>query len=178
MRVYGDFNRGPEFRYELVRSWRPSPGPAPSTAEISRTGPAAFFRRWRRTRPIPRSSAWPASIPGTPPAGAFPLLSPRSQPVSPYTYALLAAGVWGRVSLLEKLGLARADPMIGLIFRCTGVLIDDPAFLFRPDLGSGFRSAGLRSALCFMASGFLASVVGQVFALNALKRADASGSAR
>lgn len=99
-----------------------------------------------------------------------------SQTVSPYTYALLAAAVWGVSPLLEKLGLARADPMIGLIFRCTGVLIGMiPLFFFVPDLGSGFRSAGLRSALCFMTSGFLASVVGQVFALNALKRADASG---
>ncbi len=79
--------------------------------------------------------------------------------------------------MLEKVGLARADPMVGLIFRCTGVLIGMiPLFFFVPDLGSGFRSAGLRSALCFMTSGFLASVVGQVFALNALKRADADSA--
>ena len=40
-----------------------------------------------------------------------------------FMWALLAAFIWGIVPLLEKLGLAKVEPLVGLFYRCSGVLI-------------------------------------------------------
>ena len=91
-----------------------------------------------------------------------------------YTYSLLAALVWGIAPLFEKPALAHMRPMTGLLFRSMGVLLGS-LFLLRyfPD-GAQWRAMGVKPALCIAGAGLLASVIGQIFAYNAIQQADIS----
>ena len=92
-----------------------------------------------------------------------------------FFWSLLTALTWGCVPALEKLGLARMDPTVGLIYRCLGVVIGlVPLLVFQ---WSGFRATlqELPAGIAYLlAGGFLASVVGQIFFYHALKTGEVS----
>ena len=89
-------------------------------------------------------------------------------------WALLAAGIWGVVPLLEKLGLEGVKPMAGLFYRCIGVLMGLVIlmiFMVKPD---EIRSIRPRSIVLLLAGGFLASFVAQICFYNSLKHGEVS----
>jgi len=91
-----------------------------------------------------------------------------------FWWALVAAGIWGVVPLLEKMGLSKADPIAGLFYRCLGVMIGLimlVCFMIKP---SQIKSVDLRSALYLIAGGLLASFVAQIAFYNALKLGEVS----
>jgi len=94
--------------------------------------------------------------------------------MSTFGWAILAAGIWGVVPLLEKWGLARSAPLVGLFYRCLGVILGFLlllVFMLRP---AQVKSVDLRSALLLMSGGFLASFVGQICFYNSLKAGEVS----
>lgn len=92
-----------------------------------------------------------------------------------FLWAILTAVIWGVVPLLEKSGLFKIDPIVGLFYRCLGVMIGI-VLLFL------FKGAEIRQSLgnfhagmtLLIAGGFLASILGQVFFYQALKTGEAS----
>jgi len=91
-----------------------------------------------------------------------------------FTWAILAAFIWGIVPLLEKLGLAKVAPLAGLFYRCCGVLIGLfllGAFIVKPQ---EIKSVDLKSILLLALGGFLASFVAQICFYNGLKIGDIS----
>lgn len=95
--------------------------------------------------------------------------------MSPFTWALLTAVTWGLVPLIEKMGLLKVDPLVGIFYRCFGVMIGI-IVLFAvkaPAIKQSFTD--LHPGMLYLAlGGFLASVVGQIFFYHALKTGDAS----
>ncbi len=88
--------------------------------------------------------------------------------------ATSAAVIWGFVPLLEKVGLAKLDPMVGLFYRSIGVLMGLVIlglFMVKP---AEIRSVDMRSALLVMTGGFFASFVAQILFYQALKIGDMS----
>ena len=88
--------------------------------------------------------------------------------------AITTAVIWGFVPLIEKLGLAKLDPMVGLFYRSIGVvigLIILGLFMVKPD---EIKSVDIKSALLVMTGGFLASFVAQILFYHALKAGEAS----
>jgi len=77
--------------------------------------------------------------------------------------------------MIEKLGLTRIEPAVGLFYRCCGVLFGIALlFIF---YGKAIRAswANLHSGmLILIGGGFLASVVGQICFYHALKTGEAS----
>jgi len=95
--------------------------------------------------------------------------------MSAFYYALLAALTWAIAPLLEKWALGRLDPVPGLLPRSLGVLIGILVFYpFIPSWRAGVLGMGLKPVLALAAAGFLASILGQYFAYNAMKRAEVS----
>ncbi|MBI4056782.1 MAG: EamA family transporter [Elusimicrobia bacterium] len=95
--------------------------------------------------------------------------------MSAYTYALCAALIWGIAPIFEKSGLVQTPPLLGLAVRSLGVLIAVLLLLpMVPNLGEGLKNTPGKSILNLMVGGCLGSVVGQVFAYQAMKRADVS----
>ena len=91
-----------------------------------------------------------------------------------FWWALIAAGIWGVVPILEKLGLSGVEPVVGLFYRCVGVVVGIvilSLFVLKP---SQIRSVDMRSALLLIAGGFLASFVAQIAFYNALKLGEVS----
>ena len=91
-----------------------------------------------------------------------------------FLWALMAAGIWGFVPLLEKYGLAKTEPMVGIFFRCLGIVFGFlmmTLFFIRPH---HIKSVDIRSALCLIAGGFLASFVAQIAFYNSLKLGEMS----
>ena len=92
-----------------------------------------------------------------------------------YVWAILTALVWGCVPLIEKMGLTRIDPLVGLFYRCFGVIAGILLLLT-------FYNRQIRESwshfhtgmLYLMLGGFLASVVGQFCFYHALKNGEAS----
>ena len=92
-----------------------------------------------------------------------------------FYWSLGAAVVWGIVPIIEKLGLLKIDPLVGLFYRSWGVVIG----LF---FLSAFKWEGIKSSLAqppvgfplLILGGFLASIIGQVFFYNALKVGESS----
>lgn len=95
--------------------------------------------------------------------------------MTPFVWALLTAFVWGFVPIIEKMGLLKMAPMVGLFYRSLGVVLGI-AILF------AFEGKNIRASfgdfhpgmLYLVAGGLLASVVGQVFFYFALKSGEAS----
>lgn len=90
-----------------------------------------------------------------------------------YTSALMAALAWGISPIFEKRGLGHASLPVGLLLRCWGTFLGSfflIAFLPRGEL----RAIGWTPVLSFISAGILASVIGQVFAYNAIQRSDVS----
>lgn len=91
-----------------------------------------------------------------------------------FLWAISAAGIWGVVPLLEKAGLAKADPLVGLFYRCLGVvlgLVVLGAFMVKPD---AVKSVDAKSAWFLIAGGFLASFVAQICFYSSLKTGEVS----
>lgn len=95
--------------------------------------------------------------------------------MTPFLWALLTAFIWGFVPIIEKLGLAKIEPMVGLFYRCLGVVVG--IFLLL-----AFESKDIRASLgalhpgmiYLVVGGFLASVAGQFCFYFALKSGEAS----
>ena len=92
-----------------------------------------------------------------------------------FTAALLAALVWSVSPILEKYALAKVEPLPGLVPRTIGVVIGLLALLpFLGDWRAGLQGADARHLAALAAAGALASILGQVFAYTAMKKADVS----
>ena len=86
-----------------------------------------------------------------------------------FFWALIAAGIWGTVPLLEKLGLNHSHPTIAVFARSVGVIL---GFLVFGLIWSPWKAMGnlsLRSFLLLATGGFLASFIGQMAFYQALK---------
>lgn len=91
-----------------------------------------------------------------------------------YWWAVITAGVWGIVPLLEKTGLVKTTPFVGLFYRCLGVvfgLLILGIFTLKP---AEIKSVDIRSAFLLILGGFLASFVGQMFFYHSLKIGEVS----
>ncbi|MBN2120836.1 MAG: EamA family transporter [Candidatus Omnitrophica bacterium] len=89
-------------------------------------------------------------------------------------WSILAALIWGIVPLIEKIGLAKIDPLVGLFYRCLGVLIGITAlgiFFLKPQ---EIKSVDLRSAVLIVTAGIFASVIAQICFYNGLKLGEVS----
>ena len=95
--------------------------------------------------------------------------------MSPFFWALLTAFIWGFVPILEKLGLAKLSPMVGLFYRSLGVVVG--IFILWAMENKNIRAsfAGLHSGMLYLIlGGFMASVLGQICFYCALKKGEAS----
>ncbi len=91
-----------------------------------------------------------------------------------FWWAVVAASIWGIVPLLERMGLAKVEPLVGLFYRCIGVIIGIvllPLFLIS---AKEIKSVDARSAFLLITSGFLASFIAQIAFYKALKLGDVS----
>jgi transporter family protein len=94
--------------------------------------------------------------------------------MSAFIWAVLAACIWGIAPLLEKLGLVKVEPLVGLFYRCCGVMAGFlllGIFMLKPQQ---IKSVDLRSIGFIMLGGFLASVVAQICFYNGLKMGEVS----
>jgi len=92
-----------------------------------------------------------------------------------FLLALVAASIWGVVPLIEKLGMAKvADPLVGLFYRCLGVIIGLVLLSTMVLKPHQIRSIDARSAGMFVLAGFLASIVAQVAFYHGLKAGEIS----
>ena len=94
--------------------------------------------------------------------------------MSPFWWALVTAAVWGLVPLIEKLGLVRSDPTIGVFARSMGVLIGVVMFGLLWSPWKALSQLSARSFLLLALGGFLASFVGQLAFYHALKTGQVS----
>ncbi len=91
-----------------------------------------------------------------------------------FEYALCAAFIWGIVPILEKIGLSKIDPLVGLFYRSFGVILGGVilgAFFLK---GDQIRNVDLKTVSILLLSGFLASFVAQIFFYNGLKVGEVS----
>ena len=86
-----------------------------------------------------------------------------------FFWALLTAGIWGVVPLMEKLGLAGVPPTVGLIVRSLGVMIGLVTFGCAWSPWAAIRTLNWSSIALLAGGGFLASFVGQWAFYQALK---------
>jgi len=86
-----------------------------------------------------------------------------------FLWALLTAGIWGVVPLMEKLGLASTSPTVGLIVRSLGVMIGLVVFGWVWSPWGAIRTLHWSSIALLAGGGFLASFVGQWAFYQALK---------
>ena len=93
---------------------------------------------------------------------------------SAFGWALVAAGIWGAVPLLEKLGLSGSNPTIGVFARTIGVVIGALVCSLWWSPWQGLGKLSLRSFLLLGLGGFLASFIGQLAFYRALKVGDIS----
>ncbi|MFC1703814.1 EamA family transporter [Candidatus Omnitrophota bacterium] len=92
-----------------------------------------------------------------------------------FYWALLTALVWGMVPLLEKIGLGKTTVLTGMVLRCAGVLLGLIFLMvFKLDAVKSAFSVRPQTAVCIIAGGLLASVIGQIFFYKALKLGDVS----
>ena len=91
-----------------------------------------------------------------------------------FIWAILASFIWGVVPLLEKLGLQKVDPLVGLFYRCFGVLIGILflfLFILKPEQ---IKSVEIKSISLLILGGFLASIVAQICFYYGLKYGEVS----
>lgn len=87
-----------------------------------------------------------------------------------FTWAMLAAIVWGFAPFIEKMGLVKADPVAGLLMRSVGVTLGGLLLLWDwPRLSLGITAMGWKSAVLLALGGFVASILGQYAFYHALK---------
>ncbi len=88
--------------------------------------------------------------------------------------ALLTAGIWGVVPLLEKLGLNGSDPTTGVFARSLGVFAGFVVFGLWWSPWQALGSMSRASIGLLALGGFLASFVGQLVFYQALKAGNIS----
>ena len=94
----------------------------------------------------------------------------RGQPrMSAFYWALLTAGIWGIVPLMEKTGLGSAPPAAGVVIRSFGVVIGLLVYLCVAPPWAMLRTVPWSSIVLLAAGGFLASFVGQMAFYQALR---------
>jgi len=91
-----------------------------------------------------------------------------------FAWAVLAACIWGIVPLLEKMGLAKVELLVGLFYRCWGVIIGFLLLIIFAIKPQQLKAVDLRSVILLMLGGFLASIVAQVCFYNSLKLGEIS----
>jgi bacterial/archaeal transporter family protein len=91
-----------------------------------------------------------------------------------YYFAILAACVWGVVPAIEKMGLAKVDPYVGLFYRCFGVLFGILILGLFVIKNPEVKNVPLKSIGLLVLGGFLASFVAQIAFYHALKIGDVS----
>ena len=92
-----------------------------------------------------------------------------------FIWSLLTALTWGCVPLFEKFGLLKIDPLVGIFYRCLGVVVGIVVLMFWQWRAIKSSLAEWPSGLWFLVlGGFLASVVGQIFFYHGLKTGEAS----
>ncbi len=86
-----------------------------------------------------------------------------------FWWAILTAVIWGCVPLLEKSGLVKTTPFVGLFYRSLGVIIGIcilSLFMVKPQ---ELKAIDLKSASFLILGGFLASFVAQICFYHSLK---------
>ncbi len=92
-----------------------------------------------------------------------------------FYFALITAVIWGIVPILEKMGVSRIMPLAGILIRSCGVIIGVSILaIFNNQAVRVALKADPRTIFLLVASGFMASIVGQIFFYNALKTGEAS----
>ena len=86
-----------------------------------------------------------------------------------FWWALLTAGIWGIVPLMEKIGLGQHDPVLGVVVRSGGIVLGLLVFSAVVSPITAVQTLGWRSALLLAGGGLLASFVGQMAFYHALK---------
>lgn len=95
--------------------------------------------------------------------------------MKPFYFAILAALVWGVAPLVEKAGLARIEPMAGVIIRSFGVILGAIILAaFNGHIVKSAFSAESKTIVLLALGGIIASILGQVFFYNALKHGEVS----
>lgn len=89
--------------------------------------------------------------------------------MSAFHWALLTAGIWGIVPLMEKIGLGQAPPAAGVVIRSLGVVAGLLGFLVIAPMGPVLRGLPLSSMMLLALAGLLASFVGQMVFYHALQ---------
>ena len=91
-----------------------------------------------------------------------------------FEWAILAACIWGVVPVLEKIGLNKVTPFVGLFYRSIGIVIGlfiVGIFLVKP---AELKQVDLKTILILVLSGLLASFVAQIMFYHALKIGEVS----
>ena len=89
--------------------------------------------------------------------------------MSAFYWALLTAGIWGVVPLMEKIGLRSTPPTVGVTVRSLGVVFGLLVFGWVWSPWAALRSVPWPSMLLLAGGGLLASFVGQMAFYQALK---------
>jgi len=79
-----------------------------------------------------------------------------------FLWALLTAGIWGLVPLMEKVGLSASAPTVGVVVRSFGVVLGLVCFGWMLAPWSALRTLPWSSLALLAGGGFLASFVGQL----------------
>jgi bacterial/archaeal transporter family protein len=95
--------------------------------------------------------------------------------MKPFYFAILAALVWGIAPIVEKAGIARIEPMVGVMIRSFGVMIGAIALaIFNSHLLKSAFRADQKTIILLLMGGIIASILGQIFFYNALKHGEVS----
>ncbi|MBI4342681.1 MAG: EamA family transporter [Candidatus Omnitrophica bacterium] len=86
-----------------------------------------------------------------------------------FLWALLTAGIWGVVPLMEKVGLGHTAPTIGVMVRSLGVVAGVLLFGWIWSPWQAIRTLSWSSIFLLAGGGLLASFVGQMAFYRALQ---------
>jgi transporter family protein len=93
--------------------------------------------------------------------------------MSPFALAALAAAVWGTAAFFEKMGVTGGDPFAGVFARSLGVVLGAAVYaLCAPATLREAARMPWRTAGCFVIGGALASILGQIFFYQALRKSE------
>ena len=87
-----------------------------------------------------------------------------------FLWAVVTACIWGVVPLIEKVGLAQNDPVIGLFARSCGVVLGMAVFGLAWSPWQALSQMPPASMALLALGGFLASFIGQLAFYQALKQ--------
>jgi transporter family protein len=90
-----------------------------------------------------------------------------------FLFALLTAGFWGAATVLDKLALARLQPLVGVAARSLAVAIAASAALSVSMRGRAWQGVGASSWFFIILSGIFSGLLGQWTYYKALKYAEA-----